>query len=499
MSMSQREDDIAGVKELLDDAPNLYDEARIAFESMLERLEQYGDSTLSPRQRGWVNRVKGQNGQDEIPGESDNSPRAPAETRLTKGPIPRGKEVESAVKDKPVKPPARTAAPLPDDQLKAEVRSTSLSDSKPLRKRSELGKAKQQSLAMPSPAAIAVKEMEREADELFGSQSELPVPVATSVGSVAPGDENISAFVDALKKNGVTVSLLVAAHWGYAAREAVRRWLPTLDIDAMPECLAEHVKGSDKLSLKANPGDVELVQELRWASLKIEIADIAKWSDFQRTVVKAWIAQGYHREAMPSLLEPFYVEKGEKKALPAEDPRPAGPIDLGKALFPDPSPAPSENSEFERLVETILRSPDMAKEYDELEALLEVGDNRRDYATVNEALDKSERRALRAHALWAGAKLELKTLEIDLEEVNATLWKEASAVLEKEKEDGVRKKAITVDDVDGKIVELFRDEWRGGKFRLEKAKLTVERCERFSDLWSQKVRSLQVMLASVRK
>jgi len=159
------------------------------------------------------------------------------------------------------------------------------------------------------------------------------------------------------------------------------------------------------------------------------------------------------------------------------------------------------------------------REYEELEQLLEVGDNRRDYATVYEALDKAERRALRAHGIWAAARLEHERLKLDQAEVDASLWKQAREALEmaqpeeepteeeptketkgkKEKKPAARRKMITNLDVESKIAELFPDEWRGGKLRLERSKITVERCERFSELWSQKVRSLNTMLSSVRK
>jgi hypothetical protein len=166
---------------------------------------------------------------------------------------------------------------------------------------------------------------------------------------------------------------------------------------------------------------------------------------------------------------------------------------------PKQAPFVSESEDFNRLVETVLREIDIDREYDELEALLEVGDNRREYVVVYEALDKAERRALRAHGVWANARLEYERLKLDQEEVDADLWHQASAELEAEKDEGKRKKAITIDDVKSRVASKFPDEWRGGRMRMEKAKLAVERCERFSELWAQKVRSLNTMLGSVRK
>ena len=185
---------------------------------------------------------------------------------------------------------------------------------------------------------------------------------------------------------------------------------------------------------------------------------------------------------------------------------------MNRAASAEPSPPPVEDRRADFVGKFLLRP--VAAPLDEV--LLEVGDNRRDFATVYEALDKAEGRALRAHGLWANARIEHEKLRLDQDEVDADLWKQARVSLESEKveddeepeeaPDGKksnkvvkRKKNITLDDVKARIVEMYPDEWRGGRLRLEKSKLACERCERFSDLWSQKVRSLNTMLSSVRK
>lgn len=159
----------------------------------------------------------------------------------------------------------------------------------------------------------------------------------------------------------------------------------------------------------------------------------------------------------------------------------------------------SESEEFNQLVETVLREVDLDREYNELEKLLEVGDNRRDYVTIFEALDKAESRALRAHGMWAVAKIELLRVTLNQEAVDAALWTKASDSLEAEKEEGTRKKAITLDDVRARIAQQHPDEWRNSKVRLEKAKVAVERCLHFAALWKDKIRSLQTMLATMKK
>jgi hypothetical protein len=84
----------------------LRDEEREAFEDMLVWTER---RELTPKQRWWVNQVLIRLGLEEIEGPIDDG--TPAEVRFTKGDIPRGKEVELLVKDKPLKPPTRVQKP----------------------------------------------------------------------------------------------------------------------------------------------------------------------------------------------------------------------------------------------------------------------------------------------------------------------------------------------------------------------------------------------------
>jgi hypothetical protein len=176
----------------------------------------------------------------------------------------------------------------------------------------------------------------------------------------------------------------------------------------------------------------------------------------------------------------------------------------------------SDSPDFNRLVETVLKELDLESEYAELEALLEIGDNRRDFATLMEEVDKADRRALRANALWANAVIVYEGLKLDQREVDAHLWSDAKKALEEEEQDEdpeeptadgkkpvkrrkAAKKTLTNADVDAKIAELYPDEWRGGKMRLKRAELAVERTEAFSKRWAERVKSLNTMLASCRK
>jgi hypothetical protein len=167
-------------------------------------------------------------------------------------------------------------------------------------------------------------------------------------------------------------------------------------------------------------------------------------------------------------------------------------------LFASANKGPGVHADFERIVETIYQV-DAFKDYEELESSLEVGEQRGDYRTLTEHLDKAERRARRAHALYLGAKLELARWELDSEVVMAGMRKQASEALEEEKQRGERKKMITNDDVRSRMGELFPDEWRHQELKRVKLKGTVEHLERLADLWKTKCFSLSTMLSNLRK
>jgi hypothetical protein len=153
----------------------------------------------------------------------------------------------------------------------------------------------------------------------------------------------------------------------------------------------------------------------------------------------------------------------------------------------------SESDDYNRLIESVLREVDLGAEYDELERNLEVGAERTQYGVIYEALDKAEGRARRAFSLAANAKIEHERVRLDQKEVDAELHRRA---MEKLREDGDKTR---IADVEAKIAELFPDEWRSGKMRVKRSEVSVEMCQKLGELWTQKVRSLQVMLSNVRR
>jgi hypothetical protein len=113
---AQRREDVRALDEILSDdehfGPDRESECEPpeAFHDMLDRLTRGRQQVLTPKQRWWVNQVARQLDVEPSDGpEADPKDDAPPMTRLTSGPIPRGREVELLVKDKPLKPPGRRA------------------------------------------------------------------------------------------------------------------------------------------------------------------------------------------------------------------------------------------------------------------------------------------------------------------------------------------------------------------------------------------------------
>jgi hypothetical protein len=71
----------------------------------------------------------------------------------------------------------------------------------------------------------------------------------------------------------------------------------------------------------------------------------------------------------------------------------------------------------------------------------------------------------------------------------------ANHELQSEKDKGLRSKAITENDVTGRIAQAYPDAWRDLNDRKIKARSTLRQLERLAELWKGRCRSLERMLA----
>src|ERR1019366_2076133 len=167
-------------------------------------------------------------------------------------------------------------------------------------------------------------------------------------------------------------------------------------------------------------------------------------------------------------------------------------------LFVSANKGPTITPDFARIVESVYAS-DAFADYDDLEKNIEVGEQRGDYLTLREHLDKAEMRARRAHLLLLGAKLERSNWERDAEVTSAAMRRKAAEELEDEKADGTRKKMITDADVKARVAEIFPDEWRAQEQMRHKIKGTESTIEHLVGQWNSKPFSIKTLLATLRK
>jgi len=178
------------------------------------------------------------------------------------------------------------------------------------------------------------------------------------------------------------------------------------------------------------------------------------------------------------------------------------PVHVASQAHADEKAAPEAShtlaDDMRRIIESVFVI-DYKREWERLHEDLTVGENRGDYDTIRRCLDAAEDNALKAHKLAMNVKLEFDRYKMDLEATQSAMRSEASEVLEAEKAAGERKKSITEADVRAKMVELHPDEFRSQELEVRKFELTVRQAEKLSEVWSQKSRTLNAIIRTMRR
>jgi hypothetical protein len=152
---------------------------------------------------------------------------------------------------------------------------------------------------------------------------------------------------------------------------------------------------------------------------------------------------------------------------------------------------------FQEIVETLWVA-DPKGTYDYLEEQLRLGDRRTDRGSVFLQLDDVERNARTAHKLWQTAIVERKRWELENEVVFSSMRTEATKSLQREKDQKLRSKMITDDDVESRCAAMFPDEYRAQEVRRTKMKAMVDSMENLSDCWLRRIGTLQAMFEKQR-
>lgn len=154
-------------------------------------------------------------------------------------------------------------------------------------------------------------------------------------------------------------------------------------------------------------------------------------------------------------------------------------------------------AELQRIVENVFVR-ELFKEWKELEASLDIGEKRSEHSYAKEALDKAAGRAYRAHRVYLTARNLRDTWELENEVIFGAMWSEATRSIQKEKEDGIRRKAITNDDIKRRVATMFPDEYQAQEKKRRELKAAVESLERLAEIWVGKQRDAAALVGKNR-
>ena len=139
-------------------------------------------------------------------------------------------------------------------------------------------------------------------------------------------------------------------------------------------------------------------------------------------------------------------------------------------------------------------------EYREIvEAIEPIEVGRADYGTIAGALDRAQDVARKAGLLAIRAKVASGESLHDAERVRAELREKATARLEAEKEQGIRKKAITNGDVESCLVTVYGDEWHSLDRQESEWKATIAGLEDLAERARERAKDLRALVSRTRE
>jgi hypothetical protein len=118
--------------------------------------------------------------------------------------------------------------------------------------------------------------------------------------------------------------------------------------------------------------------------------------------------------------------------------------------------------------------------------------------TTAQRLDRMEPAAREAHCLLVTAKIEKRAWEIENRALFASMWSEATRLLEQERTEKVRTKAITNDDVEFTCASQHFDEYKHQEIRKVKTTEMVHSLENLVKVIGDKCEDLRVILNKQR-
>ncbi len=187
-------------------------------------------------------------------------------------------------------------------------------------------------------------------------------------------------------------------------------------------------------------------------------------------------------EAVQAKPEALDAAKALAEALDEQPPLPKLPF----ATYPNPS------EQLTGLIDVTIdqgEGVDLVAEFVELEKQLEIKEALTPQV-VRANVNKVEANASRAHRLYVLTKAQFETYKIHAETALGAMRDVARHKLEQMKASKEITKQVTERDIDDMAAITYPDEWANISDRLQRGKLTLERLQRFADLWQRRSWSL---------
>lgn len=151
------------------------------------------------------------------------------------------------------------------------------------------------------------------------------------------------------------------------------------------------------------------------------------------------------------------------------------------------------------IVNSVFDLPDPLKVYQEiLEGIRPLKVSRLSMSDLMDVLDRAQGHVVAARGLLVNTKVTVDGVKRDTDRLMAAMRDQASSQLEREKESGLRKKAITNDDVMACIATMFPDEWAACQERDAKARRTIAMIEAICEAAIERARDLRAIVSSSR-
>jgi hypothetical protein len=148
-------------------------------------------------------------------------------------------------------------------------------------------------------------------------------------------------------------------------------------------------------------------------------------------------------------------------------------------------------------VVTSIYDIDIQATYRRLTDDLSLGDGATEYGAVLAAMDAAERNAFDASRLYRHAKLEEDRVTMEVDKKLEILRSSSRAELDKEKSDGIRSKAPTLQDIEDRMIASWPDDVAKHRQKIAEIHGAARVIEDLAGLWRSRCATLRVICERV--